>query len=161
MAIPGYLWLHDNQGQAIPGNVNIKGREKSIEILSCQHRVHLPTDDDTGSAMSTRKHEPFGILKTFCSASPILYKACCDGKTLQSAKIQWYRINPNGSEEAYFRHTLLNVKVVSIGPKIPNVKEKQFDKLGHLESVQLRYETIKWEYLEGNIVTQDTWTDKI
>ena len=160
MAIPGYMWLVDNQGQAIHGTVKIKQRENSVEVLTCQHRIHLPTDDDTGSAMSTRKHEPFTILKTLCSTSPILYKACCDGKTLQQVKLQWYKIDTNGAERPYFQQTLLQAKVVSIGPKIPNTKEKLSEKLGHLEEVQFRYETIRWAYLDGNIMAQDTWLEK-
>ncbi len=160
MAIPGYLWMTDEQGNQIKSTVKINGREGSAEIIDFRHEIRIPSDLDTGKLTGTRKHEALKIVKEFCSASPILAKACCDGKTLKQVKISWYHINNSGSEEEYFRHTLEDVKVVSTKPIVHDVKAKDKEKYGHLEEIAFRYKTIKWEYLDGNISTQDTWTDK-
>jgi len=160
MAIPGYMWIKDDQGNDIKGPVKVKGRENSIEVLNFNHEVRIPTDPDTGALTSTRKHEPFVITKAFCGATPILNKACTSGKTLQSIKLSWYRINDKGQEEEYFRHTLTNAKVVSVKPVVEDIKERNKEKYGHLEDIAFRYEKIQWEYLDGNISTQDIWTEK-
>jgi type VI secretion system secreted protein Hcp len=160
MAIPTYMWIKDEQGSDIRGPVKIKGRENSIEVLSFTHEVRIPTDPDTGALTAIRKHEPFIITKEFDAATPILNKACASGKTLQSVKLSWYRINEKGQEEEYFRHMLHQVKVVSVKPIVHNIKEKGLERQSHLEEVAMRYEKIQWEYLEGNIITQDTWIER-
>ncbi len=160
MAIPGYMWITDEQGNLVESTVTIQGREHSAEVVDFHHEIRIPSDADTGKLTGTRKHEPLTVIKEFCSASPILAKACCDGKTLQEVKISWYRINDAGTEEEYFRHTLTGVKVVSFKPIVHDVKAKAKEKYGHLEQIQFRYQTIRWEYLDGNITTQDTWTNK-
>jgi len=160
MAIPGYMWITDDQGNQVKGNVKVQGREHSMEVLSCQHEVRIPTDVDTGRLTGTRKHEPFVIVKEFDAGTPILNKACASGKTMNQVKLSWYRINEKGAEEEYFRHTLTNAKVVSVKPIVDDVKAPDKEKYGHLEQVAFRYDKIQWEYLDGNISSYDEWTVK-
>lgn len=160
MPIPAYMWLKDDQGNEIKSTSQVRGREHSAEIYGLKHRVYIPTDGDTGALMSTRKHDPFVILKQYCSASPILYKACTSGKTMEEVKISWYRISDTGQEQEYFRHTLTKAKVVSVEPVMDDIKDKAKENYGHLERVAFRYQKIRWEYLDGNISTEDQWTDR-
>lgn len=160
MPIPAYMWVTDDQGNLIKSTSQVQGREHSAEIIGLQHRVYIPTDCDTGALMSTRKHEPFIVLKQFCSASPDLYKSCASGKTLQQVKVSWYRINDKGQEEEYFRHTLTNAKVVSVEPAMDDIKDKTKESYGHLEKVAFRYQKIRWEYLDGNIASEDQWSER-
>jgi len=160
MAIPGYMWIKDENGNEIQGSVNIVGREGSSEVLGFKHNIYIPSDRDTGVLTGTRKHDPFVVTKSFCNNSPILNKACASGKTLKEVMVRWYKINETGSEEEYFNHTLSNVKVVSVSPYVENVKDKSKDDFGHLEEVHFRYEKIQWNFLEGNIVTEDQWNEK-
>ena len=160
MAIPGYMFITDDQGNNVNGTVKVKGREKSMEVLSCLHEVRIPTDADTGRLTGTRKHEPFTIVKEFDSGTPVLNKACSSGKTLNQVKVSWYKINDKGAEEEYFRHTLTNAKVVSVKPIVQDVKADSKERYGHLEQVAFRYVKIQWEYLDGNISTYDEWTEK-
>jgi len=159
MAIPAYLWIKDEQGAAVKSTVTIKGREGSAEVLAFHHEIYIPSDKDSGALMGTRKHEAFIVRKQFCSASPILYKACCAGKTLQEISVAWYHIDKDGKEQEYFRHHLQQVKVVSIKPVVDNVKDQSKEHYGHLEEVAFRYGSIQWQYHDGNIVTQDSWQD--
>ena len=160
MAIPGYMWIKNEEGSPIRGPVKIKDRKGSMAILSFHHELRIPTDPDTGVLTGTRKHEPFVITKEFCAATPILNKACASGKSLGEVKLSWYRINPQGKEEEYFRHTLTNAKVISVEPIVEDVKDRSKEKYGHLEKVAFRYEKIQWEYLDGNISAYDTWLEK-
>ena len=160
MATPGYLWMKDEHGQLIKSISMVAGREGSAEVYSARHRVSIPTDSHTGSLTGTRRHDPFVIVKSFCSATPILNKACCSGKTLQEVKVCWYRINQNGKEEEYFRQTLNQVKVVAVMPMVIDIKDPAKEGYGHLEEVHFRYEKIQWLYLDGNIATEDEWKER-
>ena len=161
MAVPGYMWMRDEYGNPIEGTATVSGRERSVEILGFKHKIYIPNDRDTGVLTGTRKHEPFIVTKTFCSASPILYKSCCSGKTLQEVKLSWYRINDQGREEEYYRHVLKNARVVSIEPEMMDIKDKMRESYGHLEQLSLRYERIEWTYLDGNISAFDEWNIKV
>lgn len=160
MAIPGYMWITDDEGNEVKGNAQVEGREGSIEVSSLWHEVRIPTDRDTGALTSTRKHEPFTIKKEFDSATPVLNKACSSGQTLQQVKVSWYRINQQGQEEEYFRHTLTNAKVVSVKPVVEDIKDSSKENQSHFENVAFRYERIHWNYLDGNIATSDQWNKK-
>ena len=161
MAIPGYMWLQDDKANVINGTVKVAGRVGSAEVLAFRHNIYIPADSDTGVLMGTRKHDPFIVTKVFCSASPILYKACCSGQSLSKVIVKWYRISNAGHEEEYFRHTLAKAKIVAVRPIVDNVKDKSKQLYGHLEEIHFRYEKIQWTYLDGNISTEDQWIEKV
>jgi type VI secretion system secreted protein Hcp len=160
MPIPGFMWMTDNQGNPIKSIVTIQGREGSAEVYEFHHDVTIPTDNHTGNLTGTRKHGAFKIVKQFCSATPVLNKACSSGQSLQQVKLSWYRIDANGKEQEYFRHTLTNAKVVAVKPKVADVNNPNFDHYGHLEEVHFRYEKIQWLYLDGNIAAEDSWNER-
>jgi len=159
MAIPAYMWIVDDQGNEIQGPVSIANREGSIEVLHFDHELRIPTDSDTGALTGTRKHEPFVITKAFDNASPYLYKACSNGQTLRKLELRWFKIDDSGTEQEYFRHTLEDVKVTSIKPKMHNVKDLDKERYPHLEVVSARYAKITWTYLDGNISFADSWSE--
>ena len=160
MASPAYMWIIDEQGQEVKGNCTIKGREGSIEVLAFEHDIYIPTDPDTGTLTATRKHDAIQVTKAFGPESPELYKACCDGKTLQKIIIKWYQVDANGKEQEYFTHTLDNVKVVEVSPVLHHVKDKENERHTHEELVAFRYEKITWLHHDGNIQAFDTWTER-
>ncbi len=155
MAMPANMWLTDTDGKAIQGGSKIKGREGSIDIIAFEHTIIMPFDSDTGDNTSPRKHSPFIILKAIDSSSPILEKACCNGEILQSIKISLYNITDLGQEREYYRYTFGRAKVVSISPTA-NTNSNA----GHLEQVAFSYQTIRWDYPDGNIAYKDTWLEK-
>ena len=55
---------------------------------------------------------------------------------------------------------LSQVKVVSIRPVLHHVKNTGHEKYQHEEEVELRYEKIRWEYLDGNIAAEDEWNKR-
>lgn len=160
MAIPAYLWLKDDGGADIRGSVDVNGREGSIEIIGLAHALEIPTDSNTGEITGTRIHHPFVFDKEIDSSSPYLYKAVTSGKTFKSAEIKWYRINDAGQEVEYFNTKLENVKLVSLSAMMYDVKKPNFEKQGHIECVELRYEKITWTYTDGNIIHSDSWNER-
>jgi len=159
MASPAYLTMTDEQGNQIKANVKIKGREGTAEVIAFEYHVAIPADPHTGALTAVRKHGDGIISKTFDQSSPVLFDACCQGKTLQSMKIDWYRINDNGEEELYFTHTLTGVKVVKVKQFMLNVKNPDNDGYGHQEQVHVRFKKIELSYPNGNIVASDDWTE--
>lgn len=160
MAIPIYLWLKDGGGAAIKGSVNVKDREGSIEVLSQDHSLYMPTDNNTGKLTGTRIHTPFQFSKEIDSSSPYLYRAVTSGKKLKSAEFKWYRINDAGQEVEYFNTRLEDVKLVKVAPKMHDIKDPTKEKHNHLEIIELRYEKITWTYKDGNIIYSDSWDDR-
>lgn len=65
MAMPVYLWLKDDGGNAVRGSVDAKDREGSIEIIELMHTVELPTDDNTGKVFSKRLHGDYFLIKSW------------------------------------------------------------------------------------------------
>lgn len=104
MASPAYLTIKDDQGNQVKANVQIKGRVGTAEVLAFDYHVDIPSDKNTGALTAVRKHGDAIITKTYDASSPVLFDACCRGKTLQSLVIDWYRINDKGEEEVYFTH---------------------------------------------------------
>lgn len=160
MAIPVYLRLKDNAGADLKGSVTVKGREGSIELLSQDHSVHIPTDNNTGKLTGTRVHTAFQLTKEIDASTPYLYKAVTTGQTFNEAVFRWYRINEAGTEVEYFNTTLEKVKVVKVAPKMHDIKDATKEKHNHLEMVELRYEKITWRYLDGNISHSDDWNER-
>lgn len=159
MASPAYLTITDEQGNQVKADVKIKGREGTAEVHAFDYHVAIPADANTGALTAVRKHGNAIITKTYDSASPILFDACCRGKTMQSMKIDWYRINDKGEEELYFTHTLNQVKVVKVQQFMQNVKDPNFDNLGHQEALHVRFRQIELNHPDGNIKAMDDWTE--
>ncbi|WP_313574594.1 Hcp family type VI secretion system effector [Pseudescherichia sp.] len=102
MALPVYLWLKDDGGNAVRGYVDVKDREGSIEIVELMHTVDLPIDDRTGKIVSKRLHGDYFVIKELDSSSPYLYQGVSSGRKFKEAVLKFYRINYNGQEEEYF-----------------------------------------------------------
>jgi len=156
MSNPAYLWFIDENGSPIVGGSMVLGREGSIEIKSLSHHLTIPTDHNTGKLTGTRIHTPILIQKEFDRTTPLLARAICKGVTLKSAEIKMYRINEAGFEVEYFNMLLENVKVTGFTPGLhPGVASGT-----HLENIEMRYETIQWKYIDGNIIFKDGWNER-
>ena len=159
MASPVYVTFTDEQGQQIKSDVQIKDRQGTAEGHAFDYSVSIPSDKNTGQLTAIRQHHNVILIKSFDSASPILFDACCRGKTLQGGKFDWYRINDKGEEEIYFTHTLSNVKVVAVKQFMLHVKDPQNDAYNHQEEISLRFQKIELNHPDGNIKASDDWTE--
>ncbi|MBV7549588.1 type VI secretion system tube protein Hcp [Pseudomonas sp. PDM26] len=157
MASPIHLWLKDDGGAEIKGSSDVEGREGSIEVVSQNHDMSVPTDDNTGKLTGARVHKPYVFTKEVDASSPYLYKALTTGQTLKEAVFKSYKINEAGQEAEFFVTTLVNVKVVNVSSKMHDIKDVSKAKYNHLEEVELRYEEITWLHKDGNIAHDDSW----
>jgi hypothetical protein len=46
---------------------------------------------------------------------------------------------------------LKSVEIVVVRPKMPDIKNSDFEKHNHLEDIELRYEQTTWSYMDSNI----------
>jgi type VI secretion system secreted protein Hcp len=104
-------------------------------------------------------HAPVEITKAIDAATPMLYQACAEGKTLDELTIEWYRINDQGVEELYFTHTLHRVKIAEVRALLPNTKDPSKERLTHLEQVKLMYEEIEWNNVQAKKQYADSWME--
>lgn len=101
-------------------------------------------------------HSPILFQKEFDKVTPLLYKALSQGATLKSAIIRMYQILDAGIEQEYFNIILSNVKITSITPDLYAGEMTGT----HLESIMLRYESILWKHVDGNIQYKDEWNHR-
>jgi type VI secretion system secreted protein Hcp len=145
----------ENQG-GIEGNCDMEGREGTILVFAMNQEIHIPRDPQSGLPSGKRIHGPLTIVKEFDKASPKLYQALCTGEHLK-AVLKWYRIDPSGSEEHYFTHTLDEAIVVSIKPYMPIAFLEENEPYRHMEEVCMTYKKIKWAWEPDGIESEDSW----
>ena len=92
MSIPAHLWLFDENGSPIVGPSLLPARLGSFEIRSVIHQVWIPESSNTGRLIGTRVHSPLNLHKEFDAATPVLYRAMCEGRIFQKAVLKMYRI---------------------------------------------------------------------
>jgi type VI secretion system secreted protein Hcp len=156
MSNPAYLWLTDENNSPIVGSSLVSGRVGAIELKSFTHNISIPADNQTGRLTGTRVHSPILFQKEFDRVTPFLYKALSQGATLKSATIKMYQIIEAGIEQEYFNIILGNVKITSITPDLYAGSMSGT----HLESIMLRYESITWKHVDGNIQYTDEWNHR-
>lgn len=156
MSIPAYLWLTDENGSPIIGGSLVSDRVGAIELKSFTHNVSIPADSQTGRLTGTRVHSPILLQKEFDKVTPLLYKVLSQGTTLKSATIKMYQILDAGIEKEYFNIMLSNIKITSITPDLYAGSLTGT----HLESIMMRYESIIWKHVDGNIQYKDEWNNR-
>lgn len=158
MASPGYMWIKDENGADVKGNVDIQDRQGSVEVHSCHGGVEIPVDANTGSITGVRRQKDLVMKVRFSPATPILFKACTSGKTLNQIAVDWYETDTKkGGEKKMLTDTLTGVKVVSFNTVVDNVKDAKNDGFDYYNEIALRYNTRELAYHEGNIVAKDSW----
>ncbi len=160
MATPIHLWLTDDGGADVKGSCSVQGREGSIEVVSQDHDVSVPTDDNTGKLTGARVHAPYSFTKLVDASSPYLYKAVTTGQTFKKAEFKLYQTNEAGHEVVFFVTTLENVKVVKVASKMHDIKDPTKEKYDYLDQVELRYEKITWLHKDGNLKHDDSWNER-
>jgi type VI secretion system secreted protein Hcp len=132
------------------------GFEDFILCQALEHKVHIPSDPQSGQPTGTRIHGALKVTKVFDKASPLLYNALCIGERLTVA-LQFYRIDSSGNMEHYFTISLTNAIIVSMRPWIPNCLDPSNSDLTHMEDVSFTYEQIDWTQEVDGTTASDSW----
>ena len=142
----------------IPGDSDIKGFEKKIEVLSFSHGVAAQVTGDVSNTNRTSgkpHHSDFSFTKYTDGASPLINQKCCEGANLGTVTVTVGR-NDKGVVLPFLVFIMDNVVIsnVSIGGGAGGDKP--------VESLSLNYSRIQWKYTsqkaeggkEGEIVGQ-------
>ncbi|MCK5505074.1 MAG: Hcp family type VI secretion system effector [Thermodesulfovibrionia bacterium] len=168
MPTPAYMTIEgENQGNITAdtfteksvGNIWQVGHESEILVQAFNHKVHTPTDPQSGQPTGQRVHGALVITKVFDKSSPLLYGAMTSGEKLTEVQIKWYRTSADGTQEHYFTHTLKDAVIVDITANMPNCQDPGQAHFTHLEDVSFRYLTIRWEHVVSSTDHEDSWRE--
>lgn len=87
-------------GPDIAGSCNYEGHEGEIEVLELEHVIDRQVDpDDITRPTSERMHGLVRVRKMVDKSTPLLFKAMCQGQTIEHIQISWHKQPQEGSTE--------------------------------------------------------------
>ncbi|HUH41412.1 MAG TPA: Hcp family type VI secretion system effector [Castellaniella sp.] len=157
MPMPGYFTLTGQTQGKIDGSCTIQGHEDTILVQGVDHTIEIPKSIQTGLPTGKRIHGPLTITKEIDKASPKLFQALTSGEQLTDAKLEYYRISPQGKEELYYTVEIKNAIITSMHKFVPMCLDPANKSMGHMEAVSFTYETIIETFTPDGIEAQDSW----
>ena len=126
--------------------VNFKGddggRAGVITVLVYQYELQAPTDIATGGGAGKVVHKPVTITHLLGGSSPQFLFAAATGETLPTVRVDFFKVNTNGTETNYYRVTLTDAVVTDV---------KQYSAGDNVrEDVQFLYHKIEQKSLTAN-----------
>jgi type VI secretion system secreted protein Hcp len=134
-AMTSYLHLTGATQGPILGDCSQSGREGAILSYSYGHDVSMQGGVPVHGMVQITKHSDI--------SSPKLYQAIFSGERL-TFTLDFYRINPEGSEEIYHSVVLEGARIVSIKPWTPLTFLEENKPYRNMELVAFDYESITW-----------------
>ncbi len=168
MPTPAYMFIEgETQGVITEGcntpesigNDFQSEHENEFMVQAFEHKVYKPYSPQHGQPTGPREHGPLDVTKVFDQSSPLLYTAMVTGERLPECVITWYRTDTDGTETAYFTHTLTDALIVSIEAYMPNCQDPNLKHFTHLEKVSLTFRKIKWTHTDGSTEGEDDWRE--
>jgi type VI secretion system secreted protein Hcp len=157
MPMPGYLSVTGQTQGKIDGGCAIDGHKGKILVQAVEHTIEIPKSIQTGLPTGKRIHMPLTITKEIDKSSPKLFQALTSGEQLTSAKLEYYRISPQGKEELYYTVEIKNAIITSMHKHVPVCLDPNNKSMGHMEDVSFTYETIVETFTPDGIEAQDSW----
>lgn len=143
MASDVYLQL-----EGIRGESSDSQHRDWMECEQVSWRVIQPQSatSSTGGGHSAERcyHTGVDLRKLTDLASPLLLQYCSTGRTIPSAKLEFYRADGTGERVKYMAIELTNVIVTDVAPGVYE---------GELmsEHVTLGYSKVKWQYIQQRV----------
>lgn len=113
----GYMELTVN-GNAVPGDVTVAGREGTIEVYAVSLDGFSPVR--TGGSTAAAQSRPLSMLIDVDRSAPALLGAWANGSLVNQAVIRFYEPNQFGAEVNYLTLTLTNGRVASYALSSPD-----------------------------------------
>jgi type VI secretion system Hcp family effector len=172
MAFTAYLFVKPEKG-------NIKGftgeEDKTTDGKSCkdlsrvqgyQHKVFIPTHQQTGEAQGPGEHTPLLVTIEVDRAAAALYKALTLNQIITEAKVYFFRAGageraggtPDELFHNWFTVTITDARVVGVELKKTMVMEGQ--NVPDLIQLTFTYRKIKWEDHDDKQEAEYDWKKK-
>ncbi len=161
MARPGFVQISSQVQGQLSGPETIMKRDSLSHVLAFEHNVHMPlsgglsANTDMGFNASVQSpavfggqpvHQPISFVKPIDDTTPQLYQALCERELLDKVTFFWTQFSKKGEVELVFEVELLNARLISVQPSMPDLSQPEHDALPYREQVALIYETISWRY---------------
>lgn len=105
--------------------------------------------------MGSKVHNFLTVYKNIDQASVSLVQKTADLAIIPEVQFRFYRFNPAISNyEIYYTITL---ETAAIAGFQHDVHHTGYGNMAHMDKLSFIYETIHWEWLDGNITGQDSW----
>jgi type VI secretion system secreted protein Hcp len=162
MAETVHLFLKVN-GSDIKGESSQRslGRADSIECVYFEEQVRTGKEAGSGHATGRRQHEDVLIRKRIDKSSPLLCKALVKNERVTEAKFQFFRPSPmgDGTTQQFYTITLEGGHITGYRILSPDVTIPNATALPPLEEIRFSFDRIKWNYTDGGVEHEDTWSD--
>ncbi|WP_371804759.1 type VI secretion system tube protein TssD [Candidatus Lokiarchaeum ossiferum] len=130
----------------IDGSVTTAGHEGSIQVLGYHHQVTAPPSGGN-------VHSPLRTVIVLDKSSPLLMQALLNRENLDLVELSFYRESAAGVMYEYYRITLNDARLIE--------KESHSVEGGETtEQLAFEYDTITWNWADGNIEYSDSPGDR-
>ena len=168
MALPAYMRIvGTTQGEITKdassadsiGSNHEKTHIDEIMVLAFEHTVEVPRDAISGQTTGIRVHKALRTTKQFDKSSPLLMQALTRGEILKEVEIRWYRAQPEGEQQMYYRIMLEGARIVKIHDYMHNCNDPDKSYETHMEDVFFCYDRIMWAHEVASTFSVDNLRD--
>jgi type VI secretion system secreted protein Hcp len=121
-----------------------------------------PRDVHTGLATGKRQHSPLLIIKEVDTSSPNLFEHCASGSQLiPKITFNFSNTDGKGTPQPFGTIVLTSAIVVSCTRGIiqpGKITLSSAPRKNILEEIKFIYQQIEWTYMNGNKMTDDSWS---
>lgn len=148
---PGPFLRLQVDGSDVEGESTIisMDRESTIECFGFKYDLTTPRDALTGQLTGMRVHSPVTIIKRVDKSSPLIYRALCENRHVNTAEFRFYRPASVGAGDEHYYTILVKDGYVS-----------EINSVGRgLERVSFVFQDITWTYENGGVTHTDNWRE--
>jgi type VI protein secretion system component Hcp len=158
MPEPVYISFKLEKGDYLPGIATLDDNKNLWPGLAFDHEVGNSYQDDTWKGDFIVSFKPITIWLELSSFMPQLYRAMVRGAELKRVEIFWIgAVRHQSKPGLYFKHTLYPVKMTGFKIEMPNVKDKRFERFGHLVKIEMWYRFMEILYVPGHHQKKIEW----
>lgn len=166
MANPARLVVYGNNNQPLKGSVSVFDPDNAeltgSEIHEFSHQVFTIEKDYLYALLYgidfIRQHKPLVIVKPVDKMSVPLRSLLMKGAFLPKVEVRWYTYREDSATlQEYFRMTMEHVRLHMMSMAIPDVKNPDLERYGHIETISFCYQQITWLYKKGTLLYTDIW----
>ncbi|MGD8121802.1 Hcp family type VI secretion system effector [Vibrio sp. TRT 2004] len=143
---------HDSVGDGA-----VEPHQHEILVQSIGHLILTPTDRQSGQPSGQRVHGPLKVTCEITSALPLLYNALCQGETIESVSLDWYRMSLSGRQERFFTTSLTNARLSEIQVLLPDSREDKASNINQFVNLFFNYRKIEWAHHMASTYGVDDW----
>ncbi|HEX7311884.1 MAG TPA: type VI secretion system tube protein TssD [Gaiellaceae bacterium] len=158
MGYPFYISIDGQKQGKFTGDSNGDGRADKIAGIRFFSETVAPRDAATGHASGKRIHKPILFTKEWDRSSPLLFKALVTNEVLKSVLFEFVRTNADGEEDVHFTVKLTNASIASVKSylDLTDTSGDSYD-AHELEDVELTFQKIELEDIDGKTMAVDDW----